>query len=76
MPLRHRENLFLSVAGRKFLREGRTSLSEVSSHSAREEYPPFTIRRSVYTTVYAWELNSGMPTAGINLLWLLIAGDN
>jgi hypothetical protein len=23
--------------------------------------------------VYAWELNSGMPTAGINLLWLLIA---
>jgi hypothetical protein len=27
-----------------------------------------------YTTiVYTWELNSGMPTAGINLLWLLIA---
>ena len=25
------------------------------------------------TIVYAWELNSGMPTAGINLLWLLIA---
>jgi NADH:ubiquinone oxidoreductase subunit 3 (subunit A) len=25
------------------------------------------------TLVYAWELNSGMPTAGINLLWLLIA---
>ena len=23
--------------------------------------------------VYAWELNSGMPTEGINLLWLLIA---
>src|ERR1017187_9439023 len=23
------------------------------------------------TIVYAWELNSGMPTAGINLLWLL-----
>jgi hypothetical protein len=22
---------------------------------------------------YAWELNSGMPTAGINLVWLLIA---
>ena len=27
----------------------------------------------VTTIVYAWELNSGMPTAGINLLWLLIA---
>ena len=25
------------------------------------------------TIVYAWELNSGMPTAGINLLWLWIA---
>ncbi len=25
------------------------------------------------TIVYAWELNSHMPTAGINLLWLLIA---
>lgn len=25
------------------------------------------------TLVYAWELNSGMPTTGINLLWLLIA---
>src|SRR5665213_3098112 len=25
------------------------------------------------TIVYAWELNSGMPSAGINLLWLLIA---
>ena len=25
------------------------------------------------TIVYAWELDSGMPTAGINLLWLLIA---
>jgi hypothetical protein len=25
------------------------------------------------TLVYAWELNSGMPTEGINLLWLLIA---
>ena len=25
------------------------------------------------TIVYAWELNSGMPTEGINLLWLLIA---
>jgi hypothetical protein len=25
------------------------------------------------TIVYAWELNSGMQTAGINLLWLLIA---
>jgi len=25
------------------------------------------------TIVYAWELNSGMPMAGINLLWLLIA---
>lgn len=28
---------------------------------------PFT------TIVYAWEINSGMPTSGINLLWLLIA---
>jgi len=28
------------------------------------------------TIVYAWELNSGMPTVGINLLWLLICGDN
>lgn len=27
----------------------------------------------VTTIVYAWELNNGMPTAGINLLWLLIA---
>jgi hypothetical protein len=25
------------------------------------------------TIVYAWELNNGMPTEGINLLWLLIA---
>jgi len=25
------------------------------------------------TIVYAWELNNAMPTAGINLLWLLIA---
>ncbi|MEP7365045.1 MAG: hypothetical protein ABI972_17470 [Acidobacteriota bacterium] len=25
------------------------------------------------TLVYAWEINNGMPTAGINLLWLLIA---
>lgn len=25
------------------------------------------------TLVYAWELNNGMPTEGINLLWLLIA---
>lgn len=25
------------------------------------------------TLVYAWELNSGMPTTGLNLLWLLIA---
>jgi hypothetical protein len=25
------------------------------------------------TLVYAWELNNGMPTSGINLLWLLIA---
>ena len=25
------------------------------------------------TLVYAWEINSGMPTAGINLVWLLIA---
>ncbi len=27
----------------------------------------------VTTIVYAWELNSSMPTVGINLLWLLIA---
>jgi hypothetical protein len=27
----------------------------------------------VTTLVYAWELNSHMPTAGINLVWLLIA---
>jgi hypothetical protein len=27
----------------------------------------------ITTIVYAWELNSGMPTAGINLLWLLVA---
>ncbi|MGJ5813210.1 hypothetical protein [Paludibaculum fermentans] len=25
------------------------------------------------TLVYAWEINNKMPTAGINLLWLLIA---
>ncbi|HVY92024.1 MAG TPA: hypothetical protein VHA14_04715 [Bryobacteraceae bacterium] len=25
------------------------------------------------TIVYAWEINSHLPTAGINLLWLLIA---
>ncbi|MGA7415745.1 MAG: hypothetical protein WBW33_35060 [Bryobacteraceae bacterium] len=25
------------------------------------------------TIVYAWEVNSGMPLAGINLVWLLIA---
>jgi hypothetical protein len=25
------------------------------------------------TIVYAWEVNSHMPTAGINLVWLLIA---
>jgi len=25
------------------------------------------------TIVYAWELNNGMPTDGINLLWLLLA---
>ncbi len=25
------------------------------------------------TLVYAWEFNSGMPTSGINLIWLLIA---
>ena len=25
------------------------------------------------TLVYAWEINSGMPTEGINLVWLLIA---
>jgi hypothetical protein len=25
------------------------------------------------TVVYAWEVNSGMPTAGVNLLWLLLA---
>jgi hypothetical protein len=27
----------------------------------------------VTTIVYAWELNSGMPTTGINLWWLLVA---
>lgn len=27
----------------------------------------------VTTIVYAWELNHGMPTEGINLLWLLLA---
>ncbi len=25
------------------------------------------------TIVYAWEINSRLPTSGINLLWLLIA---
>ncbi len=25
------------------------------------------------TIVYAWEINSRMPTTGVNLLWLLIA---
>ena len=25
------------------------------------------------TLAYVWEVNSGMPTEGINLLWLLIA---
>jgi hypothetical protein len=25
------------------------------------------------TIVYAWEVNTGMPVAGINLLWLLLA---
>ena len=25
------------------------------------------------TIVYAWEINSHMPMAGVNLLWLLIA---
>ena len=25
------------------------------------------------TLVYAWEYNNGMPTTGINLIWLLIA---
>jgi FtsH-binding integral membrane protein len=25
------------------------------------------------TLVYAWEINNGMPTAGMNLIWLLIA---
>ena len=27
----------------------------------------------ITTIVYAWEINNGMPTTGINLLWLLIA---
>jgi hypothetical protein len=27
----------------------------------------------VTTIVYAWEINSGMPLAGINLLWLVLA---
>ncbi len=25
------------------------------------------------TIVYAWEINSGMPMVGINVLWLIIA---
>jgi hypothetical protein len=25
------------------------------------------------TVVYAWEVNSGMPIAGVNLFWLLLA---
>jgi hypothetical protein len=25
------------------------------------------------TIVYAWEINNGLPTEGINLLWLLLA---
>jgi hypothetical protein len=25
------------------------------------------------TLVYAWEFNNGMPTTGLNLIWLLIA---
>ena len=25
------------------------------------------------TLVYAWEYNNGMPTTGLNLVWLLIA---
>jgi hypothetical protein len=25
------------------------------------------------TIVYAWELNNGLPTEGINLVWLLLA---
>jgi hypothetical protein len=27
----------------------------------------------VTTIVYAWEVNNGMPMAGINLVWLVIA---
>jgi hypothetical protein len=27
----------------------------------------------ITTIVYAWEVNNGMPMAGINLVWLLIA---
>jgi hypothetical protein len=27
----------------------------------------------ITTIVYAWEINSGLPLAGINLLWLLLA---
>jgi len=27
----------------------------------------------ITTLVYAWMINSGLPVAGINLLWLLIA---
>ena len=30
-------------------------------------------RALIPNDTYAWELNSGMPTAGINLLWLLAA---
>lgn len=25
------------------------------------------------TLVYAWEVNSGLPVAGINLIWLILA---
>jgi hypothetical protein len=27
----------------------------------------------ITTIVYAWMMNNGLPTAGINLLWLLLA---
>ncbi len=27
----------------------------------------------ITTIVYAWEVNSGLPIAGINLVWLIIA---
>jgi hypothetical protein len=41
--------------------------------TSKETKRGMDVATSVTTIVYAWELNSGMPTAGINLLWLLVA---